>query len=436
MFITSIGKKHIHGYKELTAHNEVVDLTDDKDVSSLVYFPLLCPNGKDVELFVKEKGKVKVGTKLMLRNDFSIPVYSSVSGQVIGKETRYSALHGKPVEHLIIENDFKYTKAKIKTLDYQNASKQEIVDAIKEAGIVGLGGAGFPTYIKYNSAAKIESLLVNAVECEPFLTTDYVTMIKDYEYLFKGIEILKKASGANEAVIAFKNNKKELQEILEKEIGNYEGIRIVLVKDRYPFGWEKSLIKNVFKKTYKGLPSEVGVVVNNAQTVISVARALIDGDCISTRTVTVSGNAIKEPKNVIVPVGTKAGAILDKCGGVTCDNANLLAGGPMTSKASLNDEFPIYLTHGALTVMEELNINSEACLRCGKCIEHCPAGLQPIQIKNAYDAKDIKELEDFQVNKCVECGLCSYICPSRIELTDAIKKAKLYFKLSQTKKEG
>jgi len=434
MIITSKGKRHINGYKELTAHNEVVDLKEDKEVASLVYFPLICPNGKDVKVAVKEGAKVKVGTKLMVRNDFDIPVYCSVSGIVKGKEMRYSALLGKSVEHLVIENDYKYSVKKLAILDYMNASKEEIVNAIKDAGIVGLGGAGFPTYIKYNSNAEIKSVLVNAVECEPFLTTDYVTMMKEYDFLFKGIEILKKASGANEAIIAFKNNKKDLKELLDKELVNYKGIKIVLVQDKYPMGWEKALIKDVYKKTYKGLPSEVGVIVNNAQTVISVAKAILNGECISSRVVTVSGNAIKEPKNVIVPIGTIASEILNKCGGVSCDNACLLPGGPMTSKSAINDEFPIYLTHGALTIMEELKIKSEACLRCGKCIANCPAGLQPIQIKNAYDVKDLKELEDFQANKCVECGMCSYICPSKIELTDAIKKAKLYLRLSQTKR--
>ena len=247
-------------------------------------------------------------------------------------------------------------------------------------------------------------------------------------------ELLKRASGAKEAVIAFKNNKKELKEILDKELEHYENIRIVLVKDKYPMGWEKALIKAVYNKNYSRLPAEAGIVVNNAQTAISVAKALLEGECIHNRIVTVSGNAIKEPQNVLVPVGTLASEILNKCGGVTCESVCLLAGGPMTSKASMNDEFPIYTTFGALTVMESLNIESEACLRCGKCIAHCPAGIQPIQIKNAYDAKDLKELEAFQTSRCVECGMCSYICPSKIELTDTIKKAKLYLRLSQTKK--
>ena len=435
MIITSKGKKHINGHKELTAHNEIVDLTNDKEVASLVYFPLVSPSGKEVNLLVKEKDKVKVGTKIIERVDFEVPIFSSVSGVIKGKEVRYSALVGKPVEHLIIENDYKYNMEKLPIIDYKSASKEELVEHIKNAGIVGLGGAGFPTFIKHSSKAEINSMLINAVECEPYLTTDYVSILKEPTLFLEGVNILKKSSGANEAVIAFKNNKKELLEVLEKELVNYEGIRIALVKDKYPMGWEKTLIKTIFKKTYNGLPSEVGVVVNNAQTALSVAKALINGECIHNRVITVSGNAIKNPQNVLVPVGTIAGEILNKCGGVICENASLLAGGPMTSKATLNDEFPIYTTFGALTVMESLNIESEACLRCGKCIEHCPAGLQPIQIKNAYDAKDLKELEDFQVSKCVECGMCSYICPSKIELTDALRKAKLYFKLSQSNKK-
>lgn len=434
MIITSRGKKHINGHKELTAHKEIIDLTNDKEVASLVYFPLVSPSGKEVDLLVKEKDKVKVGTRIIQRIDFEVPIYSSVSGVVKGIENRYSALVGKNVDHLVIKNDYKYTMEKLPVLDYKKASKEEIVEAIKNAGIVGLGGAGFPTYIKYSSNAKIESLLINAVECEPYLTTDYVSMVNETKLFLEGVNILKKACGASEAIIAFKNNKKELLSLLEKELVDYENIKISLVKDQYPMGWEKALIKKVYKKTYQRLPSEIGIVVNNAQTALSTAKALLNGECIHNRIITVSGNAIKEPNNVLVPIGTIASEIINKCGGVTCDNACLLAGGPMTSKASLSDEFPIYTSFGALTLMESLNIESEACLRCGKCIEHCPAGIQPIQIKNAYDAKNLKELEDFQTNKCVECGMCSYICPSKIELTDTIKKAKLYLRLSQTKK--
>ena len=399
-----------------------------------MYFPLLAPNGKDVELVVKEKDKVKVGTRIIQRVDFEVPIFSSVSGKVKGIENRYSALLGKNVDHLVIENDFKYEEEKLKTLDPEKATREELVNAIKEAGMVGLGGAGFPTYVKYATTAPIESILINAVECEPYLTTDYVAMINEPKLFLDGVSILVKAGGAKEAVVAFKKNKKELKEVLDKELENYPNIRIQLVPDKYPMGWEKSLVKEVFKKTYERLPADAGIIVSNAQTALSVAKALLKGECIHNRIVTVSGDAVKEPQNVLVPVGTLSKGIIDKCGGTTCEEVCVLAGGPMTSKAALNEDFPIYTSFGAITLMKSVKINSEACLKCGRCIEHCPAGLQPIQIKNAFDAKDIKDLEAFQVSKCVECGMCSYVCPSKIELTDTLKKAKLYLRLSQTKK--
>lgn len=428
MIITSKGKRHINGHKELTAHKEVLDFKNEKEICKEVYFPVLAPNGKEMEVLVKEKDAVKVGTMICKRNDFYVPIYSSVSGKVKEIKSMYNSALGRPCNHLVIENDFKYEKEKLKTIDYKSSDKETILNAIKEAGIVGLGGAGFPTYVKYSSNAAINSLLVNAVECEPYLTTDYITMKNNVKYLLEGISILMKLSGASEGVIAFKNNKKDLKEKIEEELGNYPCIRIVEVKDRYPMGWEKLLVKTVYKKTYDKLPSEVGVVVNNAQTIISVAKALIDGDVISERLLTVSGDAIN-PANVIVPVGTLAKNILEKCG-YLAEEVCVLAGGPMTSKANISDEFAIQTNNGGLTIMKKKVYETLPCLKCGKCIENCPAGLQPIQIKNAFDDKDVKELNAFDCNKCVECGMCSFVCPSKIELTDAIRKAKLYLRVS------
>lgn len=422
MIISSKGKRHINGHKELTAHKEVIDLTACGDVCKEVYFPIVAPNGKEMEVLVKENDDVKVGTMICKRTDFYVPIYSSVSGKVKGIRAI------RNLKYIVIENDFKYVKKMLKTIDYKNCEKETILNAIKEAGIVGLGGAGFPTYVKYSSNAVINSLLVNAVECEPYLTTDYITMKNNINYLLEGINILMKLSEAKEAVIAFKNNKKDLKELIEKELVNYPSVRIVEVKDKYPMGWEKLLIKTVYKKTYERLPSEVGIVVNNAQTVISVAKALTDGEVIANRLLTVSGDAVN-PRNVIVPVGTIAKNILEKCGYLE-EEVCVLAGGPMTSKANFNDEFPIEINNGALTVMKKKVYETQPCLRCGKCIEHCPAGLQPIQLKNAFDDKAVKELQAFDCSKCVECGMCSFVCPSKIELTDAIKKAKLYLRLN------
>lgn len=428
MIITSKGKRHIDGHKELTAHKEVLDWKQEKDICSEVYFPVVAPNGKDMEILVKENDSVKVGTVICKRNDFYVPIYSSVSGKVKGIKSIYNSALGKPCDHIVIENDFKYSKKLLKTVDYKNSDKETILNAIKEAGIVGLGGAGFPTYVKYSSNAVINSLLVNAVECEPYLTTDYITMKSNVKYLLEGISILMKVSGANESVIAFKNNKKDLKEEIEKEIGNYPNVRIVEVKDRYPMGWEKLLVKTIYKKNYDKLPSEVGVVVNNAQTIISVAKALLDGEVISERLLTISGDAVN-PTNVIVPVGTLAKNILEKCG-YTAEEVCVLAGGPMTSKSNISDAFAIQTNMGGLTIMKKMVYETLPCLRCGKCIENCPAGLQPIQIKNAFDDKDVKELQAFDCNKCVECGMCSFVCPSHIELTDALRKAKMYLRIN------
>ena len=431
MIISSKGKKHINGYKELTAHKDIVDLTMDKEMCGEVYVPVIAPNGKEMEVLVKEKDKVKVGTVLCKRNDFYVPIYSSVSGKVKEIKEMYCSALGRNCAHLVIENDFKYEEKLLRTIDYKSCEKQEILDSIKEAGIVGLGGAGFPTYVKYSSNAVINSVLVNVVECEPYLTTDYVSMKNDVKYLLEGCEILIKLSGAQEAVIAFKNNKKDLKELLDKELINYPNIRVVLVKDKYPMGWEKLLVKTVFKKDYEKLPSEVGVVVNNAQTVISVAKALIEGKVIANRVVTVAGNGVIA-NNVLVPVGTLARNILVKCG-YTASEVSVLAGGPMTSKANITDEFAILTSTGGLTVMKKKVYETLPCLRCGKCIENCPAGLQPIQIKNAFDSKDVKELQAFDCSKCVECGMCSFVCPSKIELKDSIAKAKLYLRVSASK---
>lgn len=428
MIITSKGKRHINGHKELTAHKEILDLTLDKEVCEEVYFPLTAPNGKELEVLVKEKDSVKVGTVLAKRVDFYVPIYSSVSGKVKEIKDLYNSALGKKCKHLVIENDFKYEREYLKKVDYNKVSKDELLEGLKEVGLVGLGGAGFPTYVKYSSNAVINSVLVNAVECEPYLTTDYVTMKDNVKYLLEGCKILMKLSEAKEAVIAFKNNKKDLEELINKELVNYPDIRIVLVKDKYPMGWEKALVKTVFKKTYDRLPSDVGVVVNNAQTVIGVAKGLIEGETISTRVITVSGDAVN-PNNVLVPVGTLAKNILVKCG-YTEEEVCVLAGGPMTSKANISDEFALQLHMGALTIMKKLVYETLPCLKCGKCIENCPAGIQPIQIKNAFDNKDVKELQAFECNKCVECGMCSFVCPSKIDLKDAIAKAKLYLRVA------
>ena len=428
--LSSCGRKHLDGHKDLTHHDSFIDLSDK---IGKVYFPVVSPNGKEIELYVKEGDKVKVGTKLGCRLDFYVPIYSSVSGVVVAKEVLFNAAIGRPVSHIVIENDFKYEKEEVLNKVTLESSKEEIFAAIKEAGLVGLGGAGFPTYIKYNNPNGIHTLLINAVECEPYLTTDYHSIKKDTAYLLKGAQLLKKALGAEKAIIAFKVNKDDMKAKILELIPEYEGVFITEVPDVYPMGWERTLIKQVFKKTYDRLPSEVGVVVNNAQTVIALGHALLDGEVLSKRLVTVSGNGIANPNNVICPIGTLAYELIAACGSYTANEINLIPGGPMCGKAVVKADFPIAHQMGSLTVMKHVQYVQQACLRCGECTMHCPAGLQPVEIQIAVKKGDVDRMLALDAKSCVECGMCSYVCPSHIEVTDNIRKAKLQIRLKEMK---
>ena len=428
---SSRGKRHLDGHKDLTHHDEFIDI---RGSVKNIYIPLVLPNRKEIELMVKEGDSVKVGTRIGTRTDFYVPIYSPVSGVVKANELRFNATVGRPVNHVVIENDFKYAKLenvlnKV-TLD---STQEEIFAAIKEAGLVGLGGAGFPTYVKYNNPKNIHSLLINAVECEPYLTTDYHAIKNDTEYLLKGAQLLVKALGAKEAVVAFKVKKDDMKAKIEELLPQYEGIRIVEVPDAYPMGWERTLIKQVFKKEYNMLPSEVGVVVNNAQTVISLGHALLDGEVLSKRLVTVSGNGVANPTNVICPIGTPASELVAACGGYVGEEIDLIPGGPMCGKAQMKEDFPIAPQIGSLTVLQHVKVESQACLRCGECTMHCPAGLQPVEIQIAVKKGDVQRMLDLKAKSCVECGMCSYVCPSHIEVTENMKKAKLQIRLKEMK---
>lgn len=428
---SSRGRKHLNGHKDLTHSNDYIDLSSSV---KNVYFPVITPNRKDIEILVKEGDEVKVGTRIGTRTDFYVPIYSPVSGVVKGIESRYDVASGRPINHLVIENDFKYAKLdnalKKVTLE---SSQEEIFAAIKEAGLVGLGGAGFPTYVKYGKPDGIHTLLVNAVECEPYLTTDYHSIINDTAYLLKGAQLLVKALGANEAVIAFKVHKDEMKASILELLPEYEGIRIVEVPDAYPMGWERTLVKQVFKKEYNVLPSEVGVVVNNAQTVISLGHALVDGETLSKRLVTVSGDGIVNPANVICPIGTPANELIEACGGYNGEEINLIPGGPMCGKAVTKDDFPLAPQMGSLTVLQHIKYAQQACLRCGECTMHCPSGLQPVEIQIAVKKGDVERMLALNAKSCVECGMCSYICPSHIDVVENMRKAKLQIRIKETK---
>lgn len=428
--LTGPMRKHVNGHKELTSHTELVRVI----AGDLVAIPLMNGNSTAVEVLVKEGDNVKVGTLVAQRKDnFIVPLFSSVSGTVKGISKIMSAAL-KPVDHLMIENDGKNeAQQPFLPMDYEKTSREELVEFMMNAGIVGCGGAGFPTYIKYKFAKDVNQLIINAVECEPYITSDYKSISTNMQDMVTGIKAMLKMAMAKEAVIAIKTTKKDFIPLVKEAIKDCNTIRVVEVPDVYPMGWERTLVFEITKSRYEKLPGEVGVIVNNATTAIAFGQALTKGMPIVEKVVTVSGDGISTPSNVIVPVGVKASDVIARCGGYNAEDVLLLAGGPMMGKAITNDQFVITPYSNALTVLKNVPVNTVACLRCGRCSDHCPAGLQPVRINAAEKTKNVDALEKLSINDCIECGMCTYICPSKIDVTEGVRKAKRYMAL-RTKK--
>ncbi len=430
--ISGIGKIRLKGKKELTKSKEIVSIPEPP----VIYIPLIIGASTNFEVHVKEGDKVSKGTKLATRKDMYVPIYSPVSGTVKGIEKRMH-MSGKVQNHLIIENDFK--NEEIEPFAYENPDNltpEELVGAIKEIGILGLGGSGFPTYVKYENAKNIDTVLINAVECEPYLTSDYKIMEKHSEELIDGTHFLMKAGRAKKGIIAVKVINEKLIEKLKEKSREFKDIEVVAVADAYPMGWERVLIRELFKKEYDRFPGEIGIVVNNATTAIYLSEALRDKKAITHRIVTVSGEGVKNPENVYVPIGTSVNHIVSNIGGYI-DNAEeivVLAGGPMMGKSIANDTFVITTHSNSITVLPKENIEELPCLRCGLCVEYCPAKIQPVQIMNLEKQKDLEGVKKASANKCITCGICTFICPSKIEVTDWVGKAKT--RIEKARKAG
>lgn len=414
-------KKHVEGHKELTNYNDIVTIKAPKTI----YIPLINGLSTEFEVLVKENDRVFVNSKLAVRNDkMTVPLFSPVSGVVKGVQKMMHASL-KPVEHLVIENDELYEKVvSIEPLDWQKASVPELIDFMMNAGIVGLGGSGFPSYIKYKFAKDVHTVVINAVECEPYITADY-RMTEEYlSDLIVGAQAMCKMANAQKALIAVKKTKKALIKQIAAALMNVDQVELKLVPDVYPMGWERTLVYNIFKKRYSRLPGEVGVIVNNVSTAIYFGRALTTGEPITHRMVTVSGDGIASPANVYVPVGTPVNEIVEILGGYTSDQVMVGAGGPLMGKTIPNDKFVITPYSNAITILVQRDLDPINCLRCGRCNDHCPAGLLPVRINNAEQTKNFDLIAKLRPDECIECGMCSHICPSRLEVTEGVRRAK------------
>ena len=342
---------------------------------------------------------------------FNVPIISSVSGTVVDIKDGY----------IKIKNDLlEKTEKEIINRDVSKIKKEEFLDIIEKAGIIGMGGAGFPIHMKYKTDKNIELLIVNAVECEPYITADYSIMNEKCNELLEGINNIIRINKINNAILAIKKTNVEVIKKFKEIIDKYPKIELRIVRDIYPMGWERTLIKEVTKKEYNILPIELGIVVNNISTIFAINNALKHDIPLVERIVTITGENVKNPGNVMVKIGTSVNEILKFVGGIL-DDSVLISGGPMMGVEINKTDYIKPQMNCILVLPKPKEENIINCLRCGKCVSACPANLAPVLIKECSNKEERIKL---QVNKCISCGLCSYICPSRIDLRNIFNEKK------------
>lgn len=397
----------------------------------MLYVALLQHIGAPLDPIVAVGDRVLKGQKIADSQAFmSSPIHSPVSGIVKRIEDHVFPLMGR-IKTVIIENDEQETWDELSKIEkWENVDRRTLLTMIREKGIVGIGGASFPTHIKLDppADAKIDTLLLNGAECEPYLNSDNRLMIENPEKIVNGIKIIKKILGVNRAIIGIEENKPEAIASMRKAVEG-TGIEIAPLKTKYPQGGEKQLIKAVLDRQVPSgkLPSAVGVVVQNTGTAAAIYDGIVNGIPLIEKVVTVSGKGIINPKNVKIAIGTPFSYLLDYCGVNREVVDKLVMGGPMMGMAQFSEEAPVIKgTSGllALTKEETNPYKTRACIGCGKCVEACPMGLEPLMFARLAAFEQWEQLKEYSLMDCIECGSCAYICPANRPLTEAIKIGK------------
>ncbi len=424
------GGVHLKYNKELTQNKSIEKIK----LPSKVTIPFHQHTGIPCNPIVKTGDIVQTGQKIGEADGFiTSPVHASISGKIIEISPKLSPW-GKPILSCIIESDGQdIWHSSIKSRSgYLKLTSGEIVSIIKEAGIVGQGGAAFPSHVKYNppQSKVYDTLIINGAECEPYLTCDHRLMLENSKEIIAGIEIIMYAMKIKKVYIGIETNKLDAIEILKIAGKNTLGLEIIPLQVKYPQGSEKHLIKAITNKEVPpgGFPLEVGVLVNNVGTMIAVYKAVMEGKPLIERVITVTGNGINEPKNLLVRIGSSLNDIFDNCGGLKSDIGKIIIGGPMMGMAQYTMDIPIIKGTSGVIVFpkEETKIsNVTFCIRCGQCVEVCPMKLQPFAIADRSEFNYYNDIEQQNLMDCIECGCCSYICPAERHMVHLIRQAKL-----------
>ena len=416
-------------------------------VPKQVTIPMSMHIGRPAKLIVKRGDEVKVGQKIAEADGYiSAPIHSGVSGKVQKIEEMVTAM-GFKVPMAVIETDgLQEVSPEVKPPDVHDLTS--FVEAVRESGSVGLGGAGFPTFVKFSingDLSVVKAVVINAAECEPYITSDTRTLIDRADEVFEGIELLKKYLLVKRFIIGIENNKPEAIAKAQELAAKTEGVEVKVLPAMYPQGGEKVLVYNTVGEMIPkgGLPLDVGVVVINVTTLAFIANYIKTGMPLVEKCLTVDGSAVKEPKNLIAPIGTSIADVLEAAGGCKAEPAKVLYGGPMMGIAVPDLSAPIMKNTNAIVAMDEKEAKppkTTACINCGACLNHCPLRLDPRAIARAYKLDSAEDLQTLCVDLCMECGCCSYVCPAKRHLvqTNKLAKAKLreYLAKQKAEKEG
>ncbi len=422
---------YLHGihtpHRKGTKNGSVVRM----DPPQILTVPMSMHIGKPAVPTVKVGDLVKVGTKIGEADGYiSSNVYSGVSGKVT-KLTEYCMHNGAVTKAVVIESDGEMTVDESVVPPTVN-DKKDLVEAVKNAGIVGLGGAGFPTYVKLDvDPERIDYLVINGAECEPYVTSDTMTMLNRTEDMVTALDALNRYLGIKNVIIGVESHNKKALESMKKMAASVSGysIKVQSLPAVYPQGGEKVLVYHTTGRKIANnmLPIDVGCVVLNCTTVAAIGAYLKTGMPLVEKCVTVEGGAVKAPQNVIAPIGTSLKDMFDFCGGLTTDPAKIIYGGPMMGITVANTDAPVIKNTNAILALTEKESKlpkSTACIRCGACINTCPFGLEATSIAEAYEKKDVVSLNELSVQSCMECGCCSFVCPANRPLVQINKLAK------------